>query len=429
MIILKSKFLSVFLIVCIIAGISTTVSAVSGKGNKANPFRISTAEELLLLADFPDCYFELENDIELTETWTPIEDFSGTFDGKGHTITVKAYKAMEYCGFFGTLSGTVKNLTINANEITLTATTNANDNTGLIAGQCSGNITACKVKGKATFKADYSGETLYAGGICGELSGTISQSINLAEIILKPYNSSYYTYYVYYGGIAYKCTETGTITDSINLESSVTVSDYPSYVLYGGIAFYNYGNITNCCSAGGKDLTTSSKYGISKGGTMTNCYFDKNVFNYTSYSDAYGIPKSTLAMKMEATYENWDFDTIWAIDESEENPINNGYPYLRAFYEKGTYPVTASTISSVNGNLIIDCKIKDVSDSHTLHVAFYDADNKLCSYYIIPNDRELKDVFVVTKDDGKAEYAKIFTWSALNMIEPIAVSERIEIIR
>lgn len=422
---MKKKFLSVLLIVCIIAGMTMTAFAVSGKGTKENPFRIGTAEELLLLADFPDCYFELENDIELTDAWTPIENFSGVFDGKGHTITVSSYKNADNIGFFSALSGTVKNLTVNADNTKLPSSSYNANCVGLIAGVCSGTIKNCNITGNLTC-VSY-GYTLQIGGICGELSGTVNQCMNSANIVLKPYKEGSNKAYIYYGNIAFQINTKGSVINSVGTEESITSDNLFAY--YSGIANYNYGNITNCYCAGGKDLKVTSKFGISRGGTMTNCYFDKTVFSYDSSSTTYGIPKSTLAMKMEATYENWDFDTVWAIDESEENPINGGYPYLRAFYATEDYPVTSSTVSVAGNNLIIDCKIKDVSDTYVVHVAFYDADNKLCDYCIIPNNRELKDVFVVARDDGQAQYAKIFTWSALNMIEPIAVSERVEIVR
>ena len=124
---MKNKFTSLILLICITLCLPVTSYAVnnqeteinlfkvSGRGTEANPFRITNEEELLLLADFPECYFELENDVEFTGTWEPIADFSGSFDGKGHTITVSDYMLKTNMGFFGTLSGIVKNLTINAN--------------------------------------------------------------------------------------------------------------------------------------------------------------------------------------------------------------------------------------------------------------------------------------------------------------------------
>jgi hypothetical protein len=48
---------------------------------------------------------------------------------------------------------------------------------------------------------------------------------------------------------------------------------------------------------------------------------------------------------------------------------------------------------------------------------------------MLPNDRLLKDVFVVFADDGTATSAKVFVWDALNVIEPTADCETILITR
>jgi len=412
--------------------LSINAFALSGNGTESNPFRITTAEELLLLADFPTCYFELENDIELTEKWMPIDKFSGNFDGKYHTITVKSYGTVQNdtfngsvvnTGFFGTVSGTVKNLIIHANNLRITAVEDING-AGVIAGVCSGNIQSCKITGKIKYVASANNE-LSVGGICGKVTGNIDQCINAAAIELDPYEN-YGTKYINYGGIAYQLDAKASVTNCMNLEETLSSSN--SYARYYGIAYSNYGSISNCYSVGGNISTISIKYGIADG-TLENCYFDKTVMNYTDNSTTHGIPKSTLAMKMKATYQNWDFDTTWAIDESERNPINNGYPYLRCFYEKNNCPITISTITAVEGNLVVDTKITDTSDTYVLHIALYDANDKMCEYIIIPNDRKLKDVFTVFKDNQSAKYAKIFTWSATSSIEPIAVNEIIDIIR
>jgi hypothetical protein len=63
-------------------------------------------------------------------------------------------------------------------------------------------------------------------------------------------------------------------------------------------------------------------------GTITNCYFDADVdglvatISGTSNNGATG--KTTAEMKMQATFDSWDFPTIWKIESNK----NYGYPYL-----------------------------------------------------------------------------------------------------
>ena len=437
---MKKTMFVIALVFCLLAAM-TTAFAVSGKGTQDNPFRLSTPEELLLLADFPACHFELEKDITFTGTWEPVADFSGSLDGKGHTVTVSAYMAKTNTGFFGTLSGDVKNLTIYANKITIESQGNA----GVFAGRCSGSIQNCTALGEFACRSIGSNNiTLYSGGLCGALSGkishskvnftslkygtatsnnrylyggglcgvsdgTIEQCIHNSAVIL----SRSYSDIVSYGGLTAKLNQDASISESLNVEISLKdTGSYTSY--YAGITYENKGTITNCYSASGK----ISGYGIANGGTMTNCFYDKTTIG--SSSTTCGTPKSTLAMKMEMTYTDWDFENIWAIDESEENPINGGYPYLQFFYEDIVRPITVSTASVSGEHIVIDTKITDVADTYVLHIALYDADGRLCDYMMLPNDRLLKDVFAVFADNDTASYAKIFVWDALNVIEPTA---------
>lgn len=65
---------------------------------------------------------------------------------------------------------------------------------------------------------------------------------------------------------------------------------------------------------------------------LNNCYYDSITSNLSDNDR--GIPKTTSQMKTQSTYENWDFDTIWAIDTD----INDGYPYLIALYDAPPAP-------------------------------------------------------------------------------------------
>lgn len=58
--------------------------------------------------------------------------------------------------------------------------------------------------------------------------------------------------------------------------------------------------------------------------STTNSYWDKE----TSYQteSAGGTGKATVEMKAQATYADWNFETIWDIDASK----NDGYPFLRS---------------------------------------------------------------------------------------------------
>jgi len=62
----------------------------------------------------------------------------------------------------------------------------------------------------------------------------------------------------------------------------------------------------------------------SRGGSIENCYFDKNT---TGQNDGVGNGLSTgvtdvdtADMKQKSTFTNWDFTAVWLIDEGNDYP-------------------------------------------------------------------------------------------------------------
>lgn len=98
-----------------------------------------------------DAYYTIQNDLDLGgiydenthgwsgEQWTPIANgFKGILDGLGHTITgLYINNSQDNQGLFGTLKGTVKNLSIEDSYI------KANSYVGSIAGKNEGTIVNC----------------------------------------------------------------------------------------------------------------------------------------------------------------------------------------------------------------------------------------------------------------------------------------------
>lgn len=117
------------------------------------------------------------------------------------------------------------------------------------------------------------------------------------------------------GGFLHKNSKGGTITNCYSKGSKNCSA---------GFVYYNDGTITNCYCVG-EGVGSGFVYSwYDYKGTLTNCYYDKQV---SGVSDTYAgsQPKNTLAMKMSATYNDWDFENVWAVEED----INDGYPHLR----------------------------------------------------------------------------------------------------
>ena len=72
-------------------GIVTAVDMVSvkgmtGSGTKENPFLINSEDTLKLLRVYPSANFVMTANVKLSEEWTPVPNFSGSFDGAFYSI-------------------------------------------------------------------------------------------------------------------------------------------------------------------------------------------------------------------------------------------------------------------------------------------------------------------------------------------------------
>ena len=286
----------------------------AGNGTETDPYIIATAAQLDEVRNFPSACFELSKDIDLSSYlnsnssgWTPIKDFTGKFDGKKHTIKSLwiSLSSIENVGLFANIQGysdnkraSVSNLFVNISKKGITG----GSSVGGICGSLSyGNIENCMVTG------DISGYQ-YVGGIVGRN------------------NDNYYS-----SSIISQCASSGNITAT------------KGYV--GGILGYYDGScsIKNCYSIANvktEGSYSSSVYGI--GYSAENCYFAGTisdtgdvypigVYNTNSYYDSEKTKISgkqsaltTKQMKQQASFQGWDFDNIWTIQEGVD------YPKLRS---------------------------------------------------------------------------------------------------
>lgn len=151
------------------------------EGTRLNPFKISSAEDLIYLSftvnngfNYKNCYFVQTKDIDLQNVeFTPIgisgfgKYFEGSYNGKNHKIkNLMITKIGGEVGLFGRLYGTVKNLTIES---------------GLIEGTYLGAFTSggssdALIK-NCINKASVNG--IRAGGICDNFAGSVVNCKNL----------------------------------------------------------------------------------------------------------------------------------------------------------------------------------------------------------------------------------------------------------
>ena len=169
-----------------------------GDGTENNPYQISTKDQFLAISDLTKHYKQIA-DIDLGDLGTLGEneaiitgDFSGTYDGGGHSISysVKFVGTSQFgqfssYGLFEKVSGTIKNLNITSSSAMLTGTA-ADMNIGLICGLLLSNgvITDCHVTGNINSTVDPGGGSgSDAGLIAGQSLGKIKYSSGTGNVV------------------------------------------------------------------------------------------------------------------------------------------------------------------------------------------------------------------------------------------------------
>lgn len=180
---------------------------------------ITTEEELRNMK--PAGNYILQNDITLTEDWTPIDYFEGTLDGNGHTISNVVINRADTggVGFFKTAGNgaVIKNL-----GIVGTVTQTGYGQAGGLVGQTKSDgltISDCYVK------ADVNGNQYYhVGGLVGQMGhqGTIENSYFIGNLTGG-------TDYAYAGGLAGQTYSDGTVIRNSYTTYEKAVGDYARY--------------------------------------------------------------------------------------------------------------------------------------------------------------------------------------------------------
>lgn len=189
----------------------TTTSAVSsdaaesadfdgGDGSESDPYRISTADQLLLVNNDLTAHYQLDADIDLstlsgktviagyTYDYVNMETgdmdmtkaFSGVFDGNGHTLSNYTYTTdgnQMAVGIFGAVTGTVKNL--NVENIEISSETSAMATGGVIGYLMAGEANGINVK---NVKA--SGTNCTGGIIGGSMAAVSNCTAEDSEVVV-----------------------------------------------------------------------------------------------------------------------------------------------------------------------------------------------------------------------------------------------------
>ena len=246
-----------------------------GQGN----YTVTSAEGLKNIAKLVNEQWNLGINITLTADinlsgidWTPIgidykHQYTGTFDGGGHTITgLTVTTSDQYAGLFGRIGsgGKVKDVTLKDVKI---ESNNGMGYVGGVAGWSYGTLENCSVSGSV------SGNNGLAGGVVGYQSGGSLTGCSSSATVKGV---------TYAGGIAGSTNSGATLTGCYATGDVTVENDGTNNSHAGGVVGYNGGGTLTACYATGS-VTGSGSGTIYVGGvtgsndlgTLTACYHAK----------------------------------------------------------------------------------------------------------------------------------------------------------
>ncbi len=158
-----------------------------------------------------DGEYYLRNDITLSGYWTPIETFSGTFDGGWHTISNMQINVSDdgvfgdiYVGLFKQNNGTIRDVSMKDFNISYVLTYYKNIQWGTLAAINKGTISRCYTSGSLYTESNAMASL---GGIVYSNSGTLSKCVNSANLTGESANGLY----ILNTGDVKECQNTGSI--------------------------------------------------------------------------------------------------------------------------------------------------------------------------------------------------------------------------
>lgn len=261
-----------------------------GKGTSSDPYLIHTPQQLDSVRFQLGAHFKLTGNINMNiapfntgEGWTPIgtnssgQEFSGSMDGDGYKIQNLFINkpAVNFAGLFGaTKHATIKNIGIeNAN---VTGKNYVGALIGINYSEVRNSYSTGSVKGEN-----------HAGGLLGGI-------------------------------------ETWDGSTALVINSYSTASAFSSHSVAGGLVGRQISGTIEHSYAAGEVFSVLNSGGLiaeKNNGTVTNSYWNNEFQCQNSSAD--GTELTVNQLKQQALFSDWDFTTVWNIDE------NSSFPYLR----------------------------------------------------------------------------------------------------
>jgi hypothetical protein len=284
-----------------------------GSGSEEDPYQISDLSDLFTVRLEPGAYYLQVDNIDLStsifqenEGWLPIGDyvtpFSGKYDGDGFIISNLYINKPD--GYIMGLFGQIREATITNVHLVDVSITSYASSGGVAGSVYYSMISDCSVTGNIQTG------WIDAGGLVGSCYfSTISGCFSTADVSCL---------INWAGGLL--GSQAGGVTIN-SYASGTTTGMGVSGGLIGGVS--SGGQIKNSYSKG-TVLGNNFRGGLLGIGDASmiieNCYWDIETSGIGTSAGGTGI--NTLDMLLQESFENWDFENTWSIEQGKT------YPYL-----------------------------------------------------------------------------------------------------
>ena len=295
-----------------------------GEGTVENPYLISTPEQLNKIRENQLASYKLKNDIDMTEIlsengslynegngWIGIGDvnkaFIGNFDGDNHKIIGLYSNLQESAMFSYTCNSTIKNLIIENAKFT-----------GMFSSGIVNNALETKLDNLALINSTITANQLAAGIVNYANFNTKINKCYVKDCSIETTQNSWGTFS---GGIS------SYIADNTNITNCYNTAAINGGLYTGGICGASEGNTLIECTYNigtvSGNLNAGGICGLFDGIKIANCYdiedevseigdVDENKSTVINVKE-----KSIEEMSRKSTFENFDFDNVWQINENE----------------------------------------------------------------------------------------------------------------
>lgn len=393
-----------------------------GDGTKDSPYIVKTKKQLFMIQNNLSAYFKLGADINLGGIeWTPVGStsmpFTGGLDGNGFSISnfQITKSTVNYVGFFtAVFNAEIKNITFDHGVIA------AKSYAGTVAGQVLGTDTI--LEQISVTNASVSG-TSYLGGLFGIVSAAATAPIsfcyadatvtaageragaivgNLTGSLTNSYAAGIVKGTNHIGGLVGLQAGTADLTQCYSkvlvaatgknigglvgckvkgtISNSFALGEVSGTSVVGGIlgAATSAVTISNCYGAEKLSGAAASLGGIAGSIsylTIKNTCYDGTVSGVVP-RDLVQVSKTTKAMTKKSSYTEWDFETVWDMEDGKT------YPYLKTLPKPDGIASEVPEEQTGSGTLEDPYVIRTVKDLDNIRY-------EMNAHYVLGNDIDL----------------------------------------